>query len=112
MPPGVVMATSTGPAACAGVVQVINESVTVQAARFAAVPPKVTEEVPTKFVPLIVTTVPPATGPEFGVIPPFVIVGAGIGVNVKLPGKAADPPVFVTDTSTVLAMCAGVLKVM
>jgi hypothetical protein len=43
----------------------------------AAVPPKVTEVAPVKPVPVIVTTVPPAVGPMFGV--KLVNVGAGVG---------------------------------
>jgi hypothetical protein len=67
VPPGVVTVTSTGPAAePAGLVTVIWVALlTVNVP--AAVAPNLTEVAPVKFVPVIVTIVPPAIGPRFGV---------------------------------------------
>ena len=64
VPPGVVTATLTAPAGPAGVVTVND------VAEFdvivPAVPPKVTDVAPDKFVPVIVTLVPPEVGPDEG----------------------------------------------
>jgi hypothetical protein len=63
--PGLVTTTSTAPAAVAGgVVAVIVVEFTTVAV--AALPPKVTVAPVAKFVPPIVTEVPPACGPLFG----------------------------------------------
>ena len=59
-----VTVTVTAPAACAGVVAVIEVLLTTTFV--AAVPPNVTVAPVAKFVPVIVTPVPPATGPLFG----------------------------------------------
>ena len=68
MPAPVVTATSTVPAACAGVVAVI--CVTLFTVKLAAVPPNVTPVVtPVKPVPVMVTLVPPLVGPVFGLTP-------------------------------------------
>jgi hypothetical protein len=63
--PFTVTVTVTPPAACAGVVAVIVVLFTTTAL-VAAVPPNVTVAPAAKFVPVIVTAVPPATGPLFG----------------------------------------------
>ena len=63
VPPGVITATSTAPAACAGVVAVMVFALTT-VKLVAATPPNVTAVAPVKLVPVIVTLVPPATGPE------------------------------------------------
>jgi len=72
-----VNATSTAPAALAGVTTVIDVALefTIDVP---AVPPKVTEVVPVKLVPAIVTVVPPAVGPDSKFVPDNteVIVGA------------------------------------
>ena len=73
VPPGVVTATSTAPAACAGVVAEMVVGFTI-ARPVAATPPIVTAVAPVKMVPLIVTAVPPPMGPLVGLIP--VTVGA------------------------------------
>jgi hypothetical protein len=65
----------------------------------AAVPPKVTAVTPVKFVPEIVTTVPPVSGPLLGETAP--IVGAGMKVNWSAPLVDEMPPAVVTLTSTV-----------
>jgi len=66
VPPGVTMTISfaVALAACAGVIAVINVSVT--ATIVAAKPPIVTLLAPIKFVPAMVNTVPPVLGPVFG----------------------------------------------
>jgi len=63
--PFAVTATVTAPAACAGVVAVIDVLLTTTTF-VAAVPPNVTVAPLAKFAPVIVTAVPPATGPLFG----------------------------------------------
>ena len=63
-----VTVTVTAPAACAGVVAVIRVALTTTTF-VAAVPPKVTVAPAAKFVPVIVTPVPPAAGPVFGLTP-------------------------------------------
>lgn len=77
VPPELVNATSTAPAALAGVTTVIDVALefTIDVP---AVPPKVTAVVPVKFVPAIVTVVPPAVGPDAKFVPDNtdVIVGA------------------------------------
>jgi hypothetical protein len=73
-PPGVVTTTSlAAPVVPVGVTAVIVvELATLKLVT--AVPPIVTDVAPVKFVPVIVTLVPPAVGPETGEI--AVIVGA------------------------------------
>jgi hypothetical protein len=65
VPPRVVITTLTTPAAWAGVVAVIWESLFI-VNEVAAVLPKVTEVAPVNPDPSIVTIVPPATGPDIG----------------------------------------------
>src|SRR5580704_9360893 len=71
---GLVTVTVTAPAACAAVVAVMVVLLTTTTF-VAPVPPNVAVAPLTKFVPLIVTPVPPAAGPLFGLTP--VTVGAG-----------------------------------
>lgn len=73
VPLGVVRLTDTVPAGRGGVsTETLDELVdTIDA----AMPPKLTADVPTKSVPVIVTVVPPSVEPEFGEIK--VIVGGG-----------------------------------
>jgi hypothetical protein len=69
VPPDVDTIMLTFPAACAGV-ENVSEVVefTVTEAAGIVVPPKVTDVLPaTKFMPVIVTLVPPAVGPNAGV---------------------------------------------
>jgi hypothetical protein len=63
--PFTVTVTVTAPAACAGVVAVIEVLLTTTTL-VAAVPPNVTVAPEAKFVPVIVTAVPPAVDPVFG----------------------------------------------
>jgi hypothetical protein len=70
-----VTTTSTVPAAWAGVVAVIDVLLAT-VTPVAAVPPKVTVSPAAKFVPVMVTPVPPLVGPELGETEPT--VGAGV----------------------------------
>jgi hypothetical protein len=69
-----VTVTLTAPAACAGVVAVIVELLTTLTP-VAALPPTLTVAPATKFVPVIVTAVPPVVGPDAGATLPT--IGAG-----------------------------------
>ena len=73
VPLGVVTTTLRAPAVPAGVVQMRLVAV-MELKPVAAAPPMVTPVAPVRFVPLIVTTVPPAAGPLPGEMP--VTVGA------------------------------------
>lgn len=64
-PPGVVTTTSRAPAAPDGVTAVTEVALTTTSDVTDA-PPIVTPVVPVRFVPVIVTGVPPATGPLAG----------------------------------------------
>ena len=71
MPPGVVTVTSTVPAAPGGATALI--SVWPRTEKLVAgVPPKETALALLRFVPVIVTTLPPAVGPELGLSEPTV----------------------------------------
>ena len=68
MPPlGVVTVTPTAPAAWAGVTAVIVVSLTTVKLA-AAVVPNVTAVAPVRWLPVMVTDVPPAEGPDVGLI--------------------------------------------
>src|SRR5262249_48557769 len=98
----------TAPAACAGVVAVICVLFTT-VTLVAAVPPNVTIAPLTKFVPAIVTAVPPVVEPLFGVT--LVTPGAGpleVKPFVKVPGCVSG---VVTRTFPAPAACAGVVAV-
>lgn len=89
VPPGVVAVTVAAPAAPAGAVAVI-EVAEVTVTPVAGVVPNFTAVAPVRFVPMMVTTVPPAVGPVDGVI----AVNAGAGavvlvVRVRSPVVAA-----------------------
>ena len=72
VPPGVVTVTSTVPADCAGSSAVMLVApLTVKLV--AVVEPKVTAVAPVRLVPVIVTLLPPAVGPEVG----FTLVTVG-----------------------------------
>ena len=106
-----VTTTLTAPAACAGVVAAMCvASVTVKLE--ALVPPKVTAApVVVKFVPVIVTDVPPEPGPEFGLTD--VTVGARPLTNVNVCGLVDEPPPgLVTTTAWLFPVLAGVIAVM
>jgi hypothetical protein len=67
-PPSVVTIMSTAPALRAGVLQVIVVLFTI-VREVADIPSNVTEVAPVKFVPVIVTLVPPAMLPDDGEMP-------------------------------------------
>jgi hypothetical protein len=83
-PPVVVTTTSTTPTAWAGemaVTDVLEFTVT----PVAAVPPKVTPLAPVRLLPVIVTLVPPAIGPEVGATPDTVGAGAVAAISAPIP---------------------------
>ena len=90
LPPGVVTATSTAPAACAGAVAVIEVALST-VKLVAAVPPKLTTVAPVKPVPVIVTDVPPAAGPPFGVTEAIVGRRRQVGESVRQAGALVRP---------------------
>jgi hypothetical protein len=98
----VLTVTALTPAAPAGevAVTVLSES-TVTAV--AAVVPKFTLRVPIKSAPVMVTTVPPAIGPEVGVME----VITGNGWKLKL-SELSVPPEVVILSGTVPTTCGGV----
>ena len=75
----------------------------------AAVAPKSTAVAPVKLVPVMVTEVPPAVGPEVGATE--LTVGAATKVKSSAEEIADVPPAVVTVTSTVPAACAGEVAV-
>ena len=97
----------TAPALCAGVVSVIEVALAT-ITLVAATPPNVTVAPVVKSVPVSVTAVPPAVGPEVG----LTVVTAGGATNVKPFGRLAIwPSRLVTTTVTAPALCAGVVSV-
>jgi hypothetical protein len=111
VPPAVVTLTSTvllaAPAGLVAVIWVALLTVKV----VAAVAPKATAVAPVRFVPVIVTDVPPAGGPPLGTRE--LTVGAAVMyVNLSPALMALVPPAVVTVTSTVLlAAPAGLVAV-
>ena len=109
VPPGVNTATFTAPALPAGAVAVIVVAFTTLKL-VAGVAPKATAVVPLRPVPVMVTEVPPDTGPEDG--ERLVTLGAATYVN-KLPAAVAlVPPAVVTLTFMEPALPAGEVAVM
>jgi hypothetical protein len=104
VPPGVVTVTSTVPAEPAGEVAVMLVSLTT-VNEVAAVLPKLTAVAPVNPLPVIVTDVPPASGPAVGEIP--VTTGATVYVKWSAELVVELPPGVVTVTSTVPASPAG-----
>jgi hypothetical protein len=98
VPPGVVTATSTVPVAPAGDVVVIDVADTTVNGTAEAVP-NLTAVAPVKFVPVIVTAVPPAVEPPVG--DTAVTVGTPAYVNLSAALTALEPPPVVTMMSTV-----------
>lgn len=105
-PPGVVNTTVADPAVPDGVTAVTEVELTF-VSDVAAVPPTVTLVVALKLVPVIVTAVPPATGPLDG--DTDVIVGAATNVNPFT--SVAEPPAVVSTRFTGPAVLAGVTTV-
>jgi hypothetical protein len=97
VPAGVVIVTSTVPVPAGDVAVICVAEFTVKLA--AAVAPKFTAVAPVKPVPVIVTDVPPAAGPEVGVIEE--IDGPPVYVNRSALPVALTPPSVETTTSTV-----------
>ena len=77
MPAGAVTVTSTGPADPAGEVAVMEESEFTMKL-VAGVEPKLTAVAPVKRVPVMVTLVPPAVGPELGLTLATLVTVEGI----------------------------------
>ena len=81
VPEGVVTTTSTVPAMCAGVLQVmLTLLTTTSVVQFT--PPKVTEVAPVKLMPVIVTGVPPMMVPEDGLM--LWMAGSGDSLSVRM----------------------------
>lgn len=93
VPPEPVSTTVTSPAAPAGVTTVTEMSLTL-GIEVPAIPPKVTEDVPVKLVPVIVTVVPPDVEPVAGETEAIV----GTPTYVKPPVLVAEPPGVVNTT--------------
>src|SRR5207302_1164347 len=109
LPPGVVTTTFTAPAGLCGGATALIWVLELTVKLSAAVPAKVTAVAPVKFVPVISVGVPPARGPDVGLID--VTVGVAKYVNwsladvadVPAPLTGDGPAEFVTRTSTVAA---------
>ena len=80
VPPALTTVTSTVPGACGGVVSTICRAAS-EVKLDATVVPKSTAEAFCRFVPVIVTLVPPAVDPADGDIPVTDGAGAGEGVG-------------------------------
>jgi hypothetical protein len=104
-PVGPATTTLTAPAACAGVEATID--VAVFDVIEASVPPKRTEVVLRRPVPLIVTAVPPPANPELGETD--VTVAGAENVNAEV--AVTEPPAVVMTTLTAVALAdlAGVV---
>src|SRR6201997_3250784 len=94
-----VTVTVTAPAACAGVVAVICVPLTTTTF-VAAVPPNVTVAPATKFVPVIVTAVPPAVDPLLGAT--LLTVGTG-------PDTAEHPAISMTQGPDLVTLAVALL---
>src|SRR6185503_7993537 len=104
-----VTTTSTGPAECAAVAAVMVVVLTTLTC-VAANPPISTPAPGRKFVPEMVTLVPPLVDPELGEIP--LTVGAGLDCPVyenPFPSVAVRPSGLATTTLTDPAACPGVV---
>ena len=101
-----VTVTVTAPVAPAGVVAVIDVALTT-VTPVAAVEPNFTVAPVAKFVPVIVTAVPPATGPLFG----DTLVTVGGAAYVYPLARVPLCPLTVTVTVTAPAVPAGVVAV-
>ena len=99
VPAGVVTVTSAVPVP-AGLVAVIEVSLTT-VTFVAAVVPKSTAVAPVNPVPVIVTVVPPASGPDVGLKPVTLGAVTAVYVNWSAGDVAEVPPGVTTVTSTV-----------
>src|SRR5260370_336075 len=98
---GLVTTTFTAPAACAAVVAVICVALTTTTF-VAPVPPNVAVAPVTKFVPVMVTAVPPAAAPLLGLTLPTVGAATYVYPFVRLPLSLSG---LVTTTFTAPAAC-------
>src|SRR5262245_19968808 len=107
VPPGVVTAISTSPAACGGVtMMIVVELITVTLV--AATPPTTTPTMSVKLVPVMVTAVPPSVLPVLGPIEPIV----GIPANTVIEAVALLPvPMLEVRTLVVLTFTPGLVAV-
>ena len=101
VPPGVVTVTSVTAAAWAGDLTVILVGETREKGVVFFVDPNLTAVAPENPLPVIVTTVLPAKGPLFGVMP--VTFGRTVYVNLSPATIALVPIAVMTLTSTVPA---------
>ena len=110
-PSGLVTTTFTGPAVIVGVTAVILVAETTTT-EVPGLPPNVTVAPDLKFVPVIVTDVPPAAGPELGLME--VIVGGGATTAAVNPPVevAVWPSGLITTIFTGPAVIVGVTTVM
>jgi hypothetical protein len=109
VPPGVVTVMSTVPLDCGGAVAVIDVAELTVVLAALAVPNATVVAPRTKFVPVIVTDVPPVTGPAFV---PIAVSDAGeSNMNLSAALAADVPPGVVTRMSTVPADAAGEVAV-
>ena len=109
-PPAPVTTTSTAPASLAGMFTVTEVAPTLVIV-VPAVPSNVTADVPVKLVPVIVTVVPPAVGPEANPVADNTDVIVGVSTYVKPCDPVMCPPEPVTTTSTAPASLAGMSTV-
>ena len=109
-PPEPVRTTFNAPAVLAGVTTVTEVALTL-VIEVPAVAPNVTDVVPSKLVPVIVTVVPPAVGPEANPAADNTDEIVGVPTNVKAEVDATAPPEPVRVTVTVPAELAGVTTV-
>jgi hypothetical protein len=107
VPPAVVTVTSTAPADPAGEVAVISVALT--GVKLAAVVSNLTAVGLLRWVPVIVTDVPPPVGPDDGLT--AVTVGPATYVKLSAALVALVPPAVVTVTSTAPADPAGEVAV-
>ena len=108
MPPTVVTVISGVPTLSAGDVAVMEVAL-MTVKLVAAVEPKLTAVAPVRVAPVIVTNVPPPSGPAVGEM--AVTVGAVTYVKSSAELVAEVPPTVITVTSTTPADSAGVVAV-
>ena len=106
----VVTVTSTVPEPAGAVAVIVVSLLTLN--NVAGMAPKFTADAPVKFVPVIVTDVPPAVEPDGGLRPVTVGGGGGVYVNWSLELMALVPWPVVTVTSTAPRIPAGAVALM
>ena len=111
-PPSVVTTTSAAPPVPGGEVAAISvPDTTVN--DVAGTPPKVTAAAPERLLPVIVTAVPPATGPELGLTAKTDGVAnvPGAASTYAAPSSVVDPTVFTGAPTTSVAPEVAIGKV-